>query len=138
VTTHRVVAMAAVAYRCGVISRRDAALRLDIPVEMLQRHGLPPKLSDAQVNELESNPPAWLEQSRANRSPKARPVWVELKCTVCGFTESVRPKKWWPEFTYLSCEHHRIGDVPDPAPGLARSEVDGIGSRFVGIVDAKP
>ena len=132
------MALVAFAYRWRVISRRDAALRLDIPVEMAQRHGLPPKLSDAQLTDLEQNPPAWLVQSRANRSPKARPVWVQLKCSVCGFTEAVRPKKWWPEFTYLSCEHHKIGDVPAPADGLHRSEVDGIGSRFVGIVDARP
>ena len=130
--------MGVCAYRCGVISRRDVALKLDIPVEMAVRHGIPAKLSDAEFARLESDPPPWLVQSRANRSPKARPVWVELRCVVCGFTEAARPKKWWPAFTYLTCAHHGIGEVPDPADGLYRSEVDGIGSRFIGIVDAAP
>ena len=112
------------------------ALRLDIPLEMANRHGIPAKMSDAEFTELDTNPPAWLVQSRANRTGKK--VWVELTCDVCGFTEAARPKKWWPEFTYLTCEHHPISSIPQPAEGLYRSEVDGIGTRFVGIVDAKP
>ena len=111
------------------------ALRLDIPLEMAKRHELPAKMSEAEFTELDTNPPAWLVQSRANRTGKK--VWVQLTCDVCGYTEAARPKKWWPEFTYLTCEHHPISTIPQPADGLYRSEVDGIGSRFVGIVDAK-
>lgn len=117
-----------------MISRRDAAQRLDIPLEMARRHGLPPKLTAAELAELESNPPAWLAQSRANRTGK--PVWVTLTCVICGFSENARPKKWWPTFTHLSCDFHPADELPPPADGLTRSEVDGIGSRFVGIVDA--
>jgi len=102
---------------------------------MANRHGIPKSMTDAEFAELDTNPPAWLAQSRANRTGK--PVWVQLVCTVCGFTEAARPKKWWPTFTYLTCDWHDIGDVPDPADGLYRTEVDGIGSRFIGIVDAK-
>lgn len=105
---------------------------------MAQRHGIPAKMSDAELAELEANPPAWLEQSRANRRAGGRPVWVTLRCEFCGFTEAVRPKKWWPEFTYVSCDFHDIWDLPEPAAGLAREEIDGIGSRFVGIVDRTP
>jgi hypothetical protein len=103
---------------------------------MAQRHELPSKMSEAQVAELDANPPPWLAQSRANRSTAARPVWVDLKCDVCGFTEAARPKKWWPAFTYMTCDFHNIGDAPEPAAGLYREEVDGIGSRFIGIVDS--
>lgn len=95
---------------------------------------MPARLTEAELVDLDEHPPAWLAQSRANRTGK-RPVWVQLRCTVCGYAEAVRPKKWWPEFTYLSCEEHRIGDVPEPAAGMRRQEVDGIGSRFIGIVD---
>jgi hypothetical protein len=117
-----------------MITRREAALRLDIPLEMAVRHGIPSRLSVEEVDELNENPPAWLAQSRANRTGK-KPVWVHLTCDICGFTESVRPKKWWPDFTYLSCDHHGSDELPDPQPGLVRTEIDGIGSRFVGIVD---
>ncbi|GAA4678126.1 hypothetical protein [Frondihabitans cladoniiphilus] len=120
-----------------MITRREAALRLDIPLEMANRHGLPKSLTDAEFAELDTNPPAWLQQSRANRTG-TKPVWVKLECVVCGFTEDVRPKKWWPEWTYLSCDHHTPGEVPLPADGLARHEVDGIGSRFIAVVDEKP
>ncbi|MGO4691731.1 hypothetical protein [Glaciibacter sp. 2TAF33] len=119
-----------------MITRREAALRLDIPLEMARRHGIPSRLSPAEFAELEQNPPAWLQQSRANRTGK--PVWVELTCDVCGFSEAARPKKWWPAFTYLTCSHHAYDEVPEPADGLARREVDGIGSRFIGIVDEAP
>jgi hypothetical protein len=117
------------------LSRRDVALRLDIPLEMAQRHGIPSRMSTAELAALEAAPPGWLVQSRANRTGK-RPVWVQLACDVCGFTEAVRPKKWWPAFTYVSCDSHSPADLPEPAGALARTEVDGIGSRFVGIVDA--
>lgn len=119
-----------------MITRREAALRLDIPLEMAHRHGIPSKLNDAELAEIESNPPAWLQQSRANRTGK-KPVWVQLKCDVCGFTEAARPKKWWPAFTYLSCDFHLAEELPPPAPTVHRREIDGIGSRFVGIVDEK-
>jgi hypothetical protein len=117
-----------------MITRRDAALHLDISLEMARRHGIPSRMSEAELAELEAHPPAWLAQSLANRTGK-KPVWVQLSCTVCGFTEAVRPKKWWPAFTYLSCDHHLPGELPAPAAGMYRREVDGIGSRFVGIVD---
>jgi hypothetical protein len=120
-----------------MISRRDAAQRLDISLEMATRHGIPSKLSESEFAELDANPPAWLAQSRANRTGK-RPVWVQLTCDICGFTESARPKKWWPDFTYLTCDFHAPTDLPDPLPGLSRREVDGIGSRFIGIVDESP
>ncbi|HKS02422.1 MAG TPA: hypothetical protein VJS86_12165 [Arthrobacter sp.] len=117
-----------------MISRRDAAIALDVPLEMAQRHGIPKHLTEAELGELLDNPPAWLVQSRANRTGK-RPVWVHLTCAVCGYTEAARPKKWWPEFTYVVCAHHRPSEVPAAAPGLVRSEFDGVGTRFVGIAD---
>ena len=119
-----------------MITRHEAAQRLDIPLEMARRHGLPSRLSEAEFAELQASPPAWLEQSYANRASGGRPVWVQLSCTVCGFTESARPKKWWPGFTYLTCAHHAVGDLPAPAAGFERQEFDGIGSRFIGIVDS--
>ena len=119
----------------STLTRRDVALRLDIPLEMAHRHGIPSRMSLAEFDALVAAPPAWLEQSRANRTGK-RPVWMQLTCDVCGFTEAVRPKKWWPAFTYISCDSHSPSDLPEPSGALARSEVDGIGSRFVGIVDA--
>ncbi len=117
-----------------MITRREAALRLDIPPEMAARNGLPARLSEAAVAEIDANPPAWLVQSRANRTGR-KPVWVELTCTVCGRTESVRPKKWWPAFTYVSCDDHRPDLLPELGPGLVRGEYNGIGPRFVGILD---
>ena len=73
-------------------------------------------------------------QSKANRTGK-RPVWVQLTCAVCGFSEAARPKKWWPDFTYVCCAHHAPYEVPAVGAGLVRSEYEGVGSRFVGIVD---
>lgn len=61
-------------------------------------------------------------------------MWVELVCNVCGYSESVRPKKWWPEFTYVSCREHSPTELPEPG-AMYREEYDGIGSRFVGILD---
>ncbi|AWB89188.1 DUF5997 family protein [Salinibacterium hongtaonis] len=119
-----------------MISRHDAAQRLDISLEMARKHGLPNRMTEAEFDELDQNPPAWLAQSRANRKAGARPVWVQLTCTVCGYTEAVRPKKWWPEFTYITCSDHSPLDLPPAADGLYRAEIDGIGTRFVGIVDA--
>lgn len=117
------------------ISKRDLAQRLDISLEMLARHGLDDGISEAEFTALEQDPPAWLVQSRANRKKGARPVWATLKCDVCGFTESARPKKWWPEFTYLSCRDHAPQDLPAPASDQHRTEIEGVGSRFIGIVD---
>jgi len=119
-----------------MVTRREAAQILDIPLEMAHRHGIPSRLSDAELSELLDNPPAWLIQSKANRTGK-RPVWVQLTCAVCGFSEAARPKKWWPPFTYVCCVHHAAGDLPPVLPGLVRSEYEGIGSRFVGIVDVE-
>jgi hypothetical protein len=118
------------------ITRREAALRLDIPLEMATRHGIPTRMSESDFADIETNPPAWLLQSRANRTGKS--VWVQLTCDVCGYTEAARPKKWWPEFTYLTCDFHRADEIPQPAPGLYRREVEGIGTRFIGVVDEKP
>ena len=117
-----------------MITRREAALRLDIPFEMAQRHGIPSRLSEVELAEIEANPPAWLTQSRANRTGK-RPVWVQLTCDICGYSEAARPKKWWPTFSYLSCEHHAPDELPAVKPGFRRSEYDGVGTRFVGVVD---
>jgi hypothetical protein len=119
-----------------MLSRRDAAIRLDIPLEMATRHGVPPRLSEAELTALEQDPPAWLTQSRANRTGK--PVWAHLECVVCGYTEVERPKKWWPDWTFLICDDHFSDEAPAPADGFARHEVDGIGSRFVALVDEKP
>ncbi|UFS57924.1 hypothetical protein [Subtercola endophyticus] len=120
-----------------MITRREAALRLDITLEMAQRHGIPTRLSEAEVAAIDADPPAWLLQSRANRTGK-KPTWVQLSCWVCGYSEAVRPKKWWPAFTYLSCDIHSPDELPHKASGLVRREFDGIGSRFVGVVDELP
>jgi hypothetical protein len=120
-----------------MITRREVALRLDIPLEMAHRHGIPPRMGEAELAQIEENPPAWLVQSRANRTGK-KPVWVHLTCDVCGFEEAVRPKKWWPPFTYITCDHHGYDQLPAPEAGLSRRELDGIGSSFIGIVDEAP
>jgi hypothetical protein len=122
------------------VTRREAALRLDIPLEMARRHELPSRMTESEFAALDADPPAWLRQSRENRTGK-RPVWVELRCDVCGFTETARPKKWWPagvieHGAYLSCDFHGADELPDPPPGMSRTEVDGIGSRFIAMVDA--
>ncbi|MGO2520438.1 MAG: hypothetical protein ACTH8F_09965 [Microbacterium sp.] len=118
-----------------MISAREVAQRLDIPLEMAARHGLDGGMREEAVTALEQDPPAWLVQSRANRKKGARPVWVTLKCDVCGFTESARPKKWWPEFTYLSCRDHAPGELPAAGFDQHRTEIEGVGGRFIGIVD---
>ena len=116
-----------------VLSLREAAQRLDVPPEMLRRHGFGGRVTEADVLEVEAAPPAWLVQSRANRTGKA--VWVTLECVVCGHREQERPKKWWPAWTHLSCFRHAPDEVPAPADGTVRTEVDGIGSQFVALVD---
>ena len=117
-----------------MITRRQAAQYLDIPPEMAAKHGIPPRLEQAELNELDANPPAWLAQSRANRTGK-RPVWVQLECEVCGFRETARPKKWWPDFTFVACDDHSVRELPPVPAGAVRSEYEGVGSRFTGIVD---
>ena len=117
-----------------MITRRDAAQRLDIPLEMAVRHDLPATLTEAQLREIEDSPPPWLVQSRAHRTGR-RPVWVDLVCSVCGSAERVRPKKWWPTFSLVSCEHHQRSDLDPPLRDHRREEVPGVGSRFVGWVD---
>ncbi len=119
-----------------MLTRRDAAQRLNIPLEMATRHGLPTRLTEAQLSEIENSPPPWLVQSRANRTSK-KLVWVELVCNVCGFAEKVRPKKWWPTFTYVSCGSHQDSDLPPPLHGYHREATSGIGSRFVGWADTR-
>lgn len=119
-----------------MLSKREVAQRLDISLEMATRHGIANRMSDDEFAELDQNPPAWLVQSRANRRHGARPVWVTLSCDVCGFTETLRPKKWWPDFTYLSCDYHSPADLASPVAGFSREEVYGVGSRFVGLVDS--
>ena len=117
-----------------MVTRREAAQRLDIPLEMAHRHGIPSRISDADLAAIEREPPAWLAQSRANRTGK-KPVWVTLTCAVCTRSEEVRPKKWWPPFTYITCADHALDELPDAAPGTFRREYDGIGQQFVGIHD---
>jgi hypothetical protein len=117
-----------------MISRRDAAIRLDIPLEMAAKHGIPKVLTNEELASIEADPPAWLVQSRANRTGK--PVWVELTCVVCAFSETERPKKWWPEWSFLACDDHGAAQLPPVAEGASREAVYGIGSRFIAYVDA--
>lgn len=119
-----------------MLTRHEAAIRLDIPQEMAKRHDIPARISEQDVAELDRNPPPWLAQSRANRTGK-RPVWVTLTCVVCGETENARPKKWWPQFTYLSCTEHYDEDLPAVKEGLTRHVVNGIGNGFFGVIDEK-
>lgn len=118
-------------------TRYEAAIRLDIPIDMAKRHGLPSQLTEAELEELDTNPPAWLAQSRANRTGK-RAVWATLTCAICGFEERARPKKWWPKFTLLSCDEHEASELSAPEPGLARTYCYGVGSRFFGVTDTAP
>ncbi|WP_309080049.1 hypothetical protein [Zhihengliuella sp.] len=117
-----------------MLTRRDAAIALDIPLEMAARHGIPARLSEAELRALIAEPPAWLAQSKANRTGK-RPVWLHLTCTVCGFTEAVRPKKWWPDFDFLYCASHPARELPPTAPGCVRCEYEEVGTRLTGVVD---
>ena len=117
-----------------MITRREAAIRLDIPPEMALRNGIPARVSEAAVARLDAEPPSWLAQSRANRTGQ-KPVWVELRCDICGRSEIARPKKWWPDFTYVSCDTHGRDQVPDPVPGTVRAHYEGVGTHFVGILD---
>lgn len=91
-------------------------------------------MTEQELADLQSAPPQWLVQSRANRTGK-RPVWVELECAVCGYRENARPKKWWPDFAFLACADHPGTDLPELPAGRVRGEYDGIGTRFVGYVD---
>jgi len=117
-----------------MITRRQAAQFLDIPLEMAQRNGIPSRLSEAELAEIDQHPPAWLAQSRANRTGK-RPVWVQLRCYICDYSETVRPKKWWPDFSYVVCAHHGMDELPELAVGDRRREYEGIGDRFIGVVE---
>ncbi|MFJ4220336.1 hypothetical protein [Curtobacterium luteum] len=120
-----------------MLSRREAAVRLDIPLEMATRHGIPARLSEAELDAIEQDPPAWLVQSRANRTG-AKKVWQRLECVVCGYSEEARPKKWWPDWDHLMCDYHATYQAPEPPAGFTRTEVEGIGSRFVALVDERP
>lgn len=117
-----------------MMNRREAAIALDIPLEMAHKHGIPERLTKAELAAIQEDPPAWLRQSMANRTGK-RPVWVHLTCAVCGFSEAARPKKWWPEFTFVHCYDHAIRELPVLEPGMARAEYLDIGSQMIGIVD---
>ncbi|RKS22491.1 hypothetical protein DFO58_0522 [Arthrobacter sp. AG1021] len=117
-----------------MMTRRDAAIALDIPLEMAKKHGIPSKMSEAEFRELNSNPPAWLAQSRANRTGK-RPVWVHLVCEVCGTEDYERPKKWWPTFDFVHCSHHSPAQLPKLEAGKTRVEYPDISARMYGIVD---
>ena len=92
----------------------------------------------ATLSSTRSNHPTHSDSINSSNRTGKRPVWAQLTCTVCGFTEAARPKKWWPAFTYLTCDWHSADELSGAADGMYRSEVDGIGSRFVGIVDEKP
>lgn len=118
------------------LNRRQVAQALNIPAEMAARNGIPSRMSAAAVAAIDANPPAWLAQSRANFTGK-RPVWVDLRCYLCDFLEVARPKKWWPEFTFVICDFHETDELPAPPAGWRRSEYDGVGSRFRGIVDTR-
>lgn len=118
----------------GSLNRRQIAQALNIPPEMAARNGIPSRLSQAEVSKIDKNPPAWLAQSRANTTGK-RPVWVELRCYICDFHETARPKKWWPTFDFVICENHDDSQLPRPKSGSRRSSFEGVGSRFKGIVD---
>jgi len=91
-------------------------------------------MSEAEFRELNTNPPAWLVQSRANRTGK-RPVWVHLVCEVCGFSEYERPKKWWPTFDFVHCHSHSPAQLPKLASGKTRVEYQDISAHMFGIVD---
>ncbi|GAB3662009.1 hypothetical protein GCM10027591_13650 [Zhihengliuella somnathii] len=117
-----------------MLTRRDAAIALDIPLEMAKRHGIPSRLPEADLKALIADPPPWLAQSQANRTGK-RPVWLHLTCTVCGFTEAVRPKKWWPEFDFLYCADHAPRELPAVPAGRVRCEYEDVGVRLTGVVD---
>ncbi|MFF8818101.1 MULTISPECIES: hypothetical protein [Leucobacter] len=118
-------------------TRYEAAIHLDIPLEMAKRHGIPSQISKVELEKIAADPPAWLVQSRANRTGK-KPVWQTLTCAVCGVEEITRPKKWWPVFSLLACDTHEAGELPQPVVGAERSFVYGVGTSFFGVVDAAP
>lgn len=62
---------------------------------------------------------------------------MHLECVVCGFAEVARPKKWWPDWDHLMCDYHAPYQAPEPPAGFTRHEVEGIGSRFVALVDER-
>ncbi|WP_417218884.1 hypothetical protein [Arthrobacter sp.] len=117
-----------------MMSRRDAAIALDIPLEMATRHGIPSRMSETEFAGLQADPPAWLVQSRANRQGK-RPVWVHLTCTVCGRSEAARPKKWWPDFDFVFCDSHSPRELPAVPAGRVRCEYEQVAGRLTGVVD---
>lgn len=117
-----------------MMTRRDAAIALDIPLEMAKKHGIPGKISEADFRELNANPPAWLSQSRANRTGK-RPVWIHFTCEVCGAEDYERPKKWWPKFDFVHCNTHSPAQLPKLAAGKTRVEYQDISAKMFGIVD---
>ena len=118
-----------------MLTRRDAALRLDIPLEMATRHGIPARLSEAELAAIEQDPPAWLVQSRANRTGK-KPVWVHLECVVCGFAEDAQAEEVVAGVDVPARATTTAPTrSPEPAEGYSPTEVDDIGSRFIAMVD---
>ena len=116
-----------------MMNRREAAIALDIPVEMAKKHGIPDHPTKAELEAIQTDPPAWLRQSMENRTGK-RPVWLHLTCVVCGLSEAVRPKKWWPDFDLFYCYDHGLHELPKPETGKAHVEHEGIGNQMVGVV----
>ncbi|MGP5196294.1 hypothetical protein [Arthrobacter rhombi] len=117
-----------------MMTRRDAAIALDIPLEMATRHGIPSRLEESHLAALQADPPQWLIQSRQNRQGK-RPVWVHLVCTVCGRAEAARPKKWWPDFDFVFCDTHSPSELPAVPAGRVRCEYEQVAGRLTGVVD---
>ena len=62
-------------------------------------------------------------------------MWVHLECAVCGYEEAARPKKWWPEFTYVRRGHHAPDEIPPRVPGLSAANSTAWAAAFVGIAD---
>src|SRR3954451_16956017 len=117
-----------------MLTRREAAIRLGIPPEMAARNGIPTRIDAAEVDRIDADPPGWLAQSRANRTGR-KPVGIALNCVVCNYSEMARPKKWWPEFSFVAFDHHDDEDLPPAGPGRVRGRYEGIGTRFVGVLD---
>ncbi|MGO2003447.1 hypothetical protein ACTXOR_13705 [Arthrobacter rhombi] len=117
-----------------MMTRRDAAIALDIPLEMATRHGIPSRLEESHLAALQADPPQWLIQSRQNRQGK-RPVWVHLVCTVCGRAEAARPKKWWPDFDFVFCDTHSPSELSAVPAGRVRCEYEQVAGRLTGVVD---
>ena len=116
------------------------AIRLDIPPEMAARNGLPSRRSARSERGADRCRPARPGSPSPGRTERVgKPVWIELSCVVCGYSEMARPKKWWPDFSFVSCDHHREDDQPRVPPGpSARAATTASAARFVGVLDEPP